>query len=269
MLWPDDSLSKKIFFFLLKRASVITVVGNNQKNALVRLGINPNSLFVIPNTFDVNIEDDIDIEEKFKNKKSINILHLSLLIESKGFPKYLDALEIIALQRKDLIIEAILCGPLSFTSYCNRFKNAKEKTTWIKEKLAKINSSESVTIKWIKGAMGKEKEKIFRDADIFVFPTEFPVEAQPLVLLEAMASGCALITSTAGEILSTVDDKCAVIMSEISPEILANNISLLCENDSLRKDMAKHGFERVKAKFSSEVYLANWLELLNYVQTAK
>ena len=154
------------------------------------------------------------IEKKHSDQNSpVHILHLSLLIESKGFPLYLEALEIIARRNLDRTIRAILCGPITFSPYCKQFTSVEDKRMWIERKVELINriSNGLLTVEWIPGATGKLKQKLFEDSHIFVFPSSFPVEAQPIVLLEALATGCSIITSAAGEIPTTLNPRLCCI----------------------------------------------------------
>ncbi|MHB8490723.1 MAG: glycosyltransferase family 4 protein, partial [Solirubrobacteraceae bacterium] len=54
------------------------------------------------------------------------------------------------------------------------------------------------------GLYGDEKWAAYRAADAFVFPTRYPLEGQPLVLLEAMAVGLAILTTRHGGIPDTI-----------------------------------------------------------------
>lgn len=47
---------------------------------------------------------------------------------------------------------------------------------------------------------GPAKDAFFRNIDVFVFPSLYPNEAQPLVIYEAQSYGCRVITTTAGYI---------------------------------------------------------------------
>lgn len=53
---------------------------------------------------------------------------------------------------------------------------------------------------------GKDKERFFQDIDIFLFPTRYRNEAQPLVVLESLAAGVPVIASARGCIGEAVGD---------------------------------------------------------------
>jgi glycosyltransferase involved in cell wall biosynthesis len=134
------------------------------------------------------------------------------------------------------------------------------KEEWIESKINSIceRKGSRVSVKWICGAHGEEKAELFRNAQIFVFPSTFPVEAQPLVLLEAMASGCALITSTVGEIPSTVDESVAILEENPTAEVLAQDIRKLLESPAERVRLGLGGVARMREKYSVSVHIDNW-----------
>lgn len=265
MKWQRHEKQTMLFYYILNSASFITVVGPNQKAKLLDWGLNSKNVLIVPNTCELKCIESPDIIKKqnLPLDQPINLLHLSLLIESKGFPEYLEALEILS--KKDLArpINAVLCGPMSFTQYCKKLKTIEEKSTWIKNKIEIINDSPKVNVKWIPGAQGVMKEELFSNAQIFVLPTYFPVEAQPLVLLEALSKGCAIITSTAGEIESTVNPDCALILEDLTAENIAKNILLLIENDSLRTQMALSGLTLINGPLSLNTYGLTWAKIFN------
>ena len=51
---------------------------------------------------------------------------------------------------------------------------------------------------------GEEKERLFRESDIFVFPTYYDIECFPLVLLEAMQYGLPCVNTDEGGIRDIV-----------------------------------------------------------------
>ena len=163
-------------------------------------------------------------------------------------------------------VNAVLCGPLCFTKFCNRFKNEADAGEWIKQKIENINSSKYVTANWIPGAFGEEKEKLFKEAHVFVFPSEYPVEAQPIVLIEAMSAGCALITSSAGEIKEEVKGSEAIIVEKVTVENIYREIVNLIQDDEKRLLMSRSSIIRA-SEFGLDVYHEKWGQIFSFISS--
>ena len=54
---------------------------------------------------------------------------------------------------------------------------------------------------------GEEKEDFFQKIDVFLIPTQYRNEAQPLVILEALSYGCGVITTNQGYISDIIGDE--------------------------------------------------------------
>jgi glycosyltransferase involved in cell wall biosynthesis len=113
------------------------------------------------------------------------------------------------------------------------------------------------------------KAKLFHDAQIFVFPSRYPVEAQPITLIEAMAAGCAIITSKVGEISSLVDETCAVMLEEVTAVAVASAIERLALSPELRRDLAIAARARFASLFCPERHYQDWHSLLCHVVDGK
>jgi len=249
--------------------TIITVLGDKQKSRLLHWGLPKEKIIIVPNTSDLDIIDDRTLYKKHTmpdKALTINILHLSSLIESKGFPEYLKALEILTHKNLNLKVKAILCGPLTLTSYCKRFNTLESKYSWIKQKLYNINCSDNIVAKWLPGTTGKNKERLFQQAHIFVFPSYYPVEAQPLVLLESMASGCAIITTDVGEISSILDNKSAFFLENTKPATICEAIEKLCLDSEQRRLFAERCKYLMEANFSINQYGNRWEYLFGQLQ---
>ncbi|MBX6322140.1 MAG: glycosyltransferase family 4 protein [Rhodospirillaceae bacterium] len=61
---------------------------------------------------------------------------------------------------------------------------------------------------------GAEKDAFFRDLDVFLFPSRYPNEAQPLVLFEAMAAGVPVIATGRGCIGDDVTGGAGLVSDE-------------------------------------------------------
>lgn len=268
MSWEEKSLEMRLFLALLRSSDRITVLGENQKNCLLSLGLTKGHVVVLPNACTLQADSEEEQLQKYASLKSepdrpLHLLHLSLLIESKGYPEFLESLELLSVRSLPRPIEAVICGPMAFSAYCQRFTTEQSKSTWIEEKIDTINRSQQVKVTWIQGASGEEKQALFRQAELFVFPSMFPVEAQPLVLIEAMASGTAILTSRAGEIPSTVDGTCATLLDKVSVEAIAEVLLQFLSNPKRLSEMGNAGIHRWQTCFTIERYTDNWEALLS------
>ncbi len=272
--WAPDSRNMRIFLRLLRASDRITVLGETQRAGLIALGIAAEQLVLMPNTADLALADPKGIQSRHQALADdplapIVILHLSLLIESKGYPAFLDACLALATapDRPARPLEIKLVGPMAFTGYCTRFTTPEAKSDWINARIAALNSLPDVTAKWIPGAEGTQKQTLFDDAHIFVFPSRFPVEAQPLVLLEAMASGCAIVASDQGEIAATVGNDTGYCLSDVGVPALVTALRSLIVDHDLRLHAASAGRARAETVFGSTAYGKNWDRMLTGLQT--
>jgi glycosyltransferase involved in cell wall biosynthesis len=193
--------------------------------------------------------------------RPVGCLYLSSLIDTKGFPEFLEALQILA-ALPGPPIEATLCGRLVASDFSRRFRGAAAAETWIEQRLTEANRSARVRVRWVRGAAGAEKAALFRDAEIFVLPTRYTVEAQPLALLEAMATGCAIITSRAGEIPTILDESCAVLLASPDTPALADALQTLVSEADTRARLAHAAHTRFSERYQPARHLDEWEELL-------
>lgn len=267
--WNEKDFIKKIFKWIILKSDKVTVVGPNQKLYLIEnFNISDSKIEVIPNTSDFSALSENKIMDKYKNLNQIQIMFLSLLIESKGFKLYLDALLFLVKYKEiKFSVKAFICGTISFSKYCKYFNNSEILVTnYINNIIEEIKTESKkknidFQLKWINGIRGEEKQTIFKDTNLFVLPTFFPTESQPLVLLEAMSSGCAVITTKVGEIEYLVGDN-NIFIEEQNVEILAEKIyNLMNDIDSMEK-MALNNFKRYEENFSKESYTDKWNKLI-------
>lgn len=108
----------------------------------------------------------------------------------------------------------------------------------------------------------EDKEEYFKHSDIFVFPTFYPNECFPLVLLEAMQQGLPCISTNEGGISGIIDDgKTGFIVEKRNPVQLAEKIEVLLKDKKLRKYMGAAG----KIKFDEEFTLSKFEEKMECI----
>ena len=261
--WPVNSLNARLFRRVVHSADAVTCVGTSHHQALIDLGVPAEKIEVVPNVCEYDGLTAAEVEAKQRcDEGPITCLFLSSLTDTKGYPEYLEALEMMSAEDGPPI-HAVLCGPIMIDAYRQRFNTAEDATKWIEDKLAVINQSERIQLEWIRGARGAEKQALFEQAQIFVLPTQYPVEAQPLAVIEAMAHGCAIVTTDVGELPATVNSGCAVVLSDPTTEAVKQAMGALIQNDAFRLRLAKAGLSRFKLEFNREQYVDRWGELLD------
>jgi glycosyltransferase involved in cell wall biosynthesis len=83
---------------------------------------------------------------------------------------------------------------------------------------------------------GADKERELTWADALVLPTWYPLEGQPLVLLEAMAAGLAIVTTRHAGIPDTVrDGREALLVDPGDPDAIARALTDLGDDPVLRR----------------------------------
>jgi len=77
-----------------------------------------------------------------------------------------------------------------------------------------LNEPAIAPIEWVGPVSGKGKVEYLRSLDVFLFPTRYRNEAQPLVLLEALAQGVPVIANDRGCIGGLVDAEVGHLASD-------------------------------------------------------
>ena len=97
---------------------------------------------------------------------------------------------------------------------------------------------------------GHDKLLFFKNADIFVFPTNYPNECFPLVLLEAMEYALPCISTNEGGINDIIDSKTGFVINKNDTNALADKIEWLFINNTERISKGLAGRQRFKEEFT-------------------
>jgi glycosyltransferase involved in cell wall biosynthesis len=261
--WKQPSFEARLLCQMTRSARYITVLGPNQKERLAELGIPAKKIVQMDNTClipPVTEQECVD-KQATPAHQALSILFLSSLAETKGYPEFVEAISNLA-SSASFPIEATLCGKIALMDAGGRFPTHAAARDWLEKQIAQVNRSSQVRLRWINGATGVAKEKLFREAHIFVLPSRYRVEAQPIVILEALASGCAVIATQIGEIPTTLNDQTALLLGEATPEAITMAIGELLGNPDKRRDLALNGLKLFKERFAYEKHLDHWEKLL-------
>lgn len=166
-----------------------------------------------------------EIETKDKEHHPIcRILFLSNLIISKGLLDLLDACKILS--DRNLAFKCDIVGA----------ETDEMSQTRLEQEIR--NRGVASNVEYLGKKFGEEKNECFENSDIFVFPTYYPNECFPIVLLEAMQHGLPCVSTDEGAIPDIIDDgKTGIVVQRHNPNSIANAIQPLIESESLRKVM--------------------------------
>lgn len=210
------------------------------------------SVYILPNAIGNFISDSEfkKIINQRKKRKEANILFLSNMDRSKGWPKLLEACKI--LNEKNLEFKCDFAGE------------------WVDEKDRKIfydflnRNALGSKISYLGKRTGGEKEFILRNSDILVFPTEYRFETFGRVVIEAMAAGLPVIANSIAAIPSIIDDrKTGFLLKENSPSEIAKYLGILIKNNAMRIKLGKEGRKKFLKEYNLGKYERNFLRIIN------
>ncbi len=205
------------WWFLVKKANAL-VCPSGYLKALITEKYPDAPVQVIPNGLALDILPVQDIAQKTRQ-----ILLCSRLLPRKGFQYLIKAVSDIEL---DWQVNIVGDGPYR----------------QILQQLACESKTPIRFWGWL-DRNDSQFKKLYRTSSIFVFPSE--AENFPTVLLEALASGMAIITSSAGGCPEVVGGA-AVLVEPANTEQLKEKLLALVQNEQLRNSLSAAAIERAK-----------------------
>lgn len=243
--WFDNALYKRFF----RRLKVVLL--SERLYADVSKYVERNDIFICPNGIPKK-----EYEYQERSNTIPHILFLSNLIESKGVFILLDALKI--LQGKAYSFVCDFVGGETKEINSQRFA----------EEVSKRGLNQQVVYHGRK--YGKDKDKMFEESDIFVFPTYYDNETFGLVNLEAMAHFLPVISTKEGGIPDVVKNgENGLIAESKDPLTLADCIEKLIKNPELRKCMGEDGYLKYKNQFTLDVFEKRICDIFEHLMQDK
>lgn len=109
---------------------------------------------------------------------------------------------------------------------------------------------------------GNDKWSLYKECDIFCFPTFYENEAFPVVLLEALSFSLPMVVTNWRGCPDIVTDKNGYIIETESPESLAHTLITLINDDSKLQEFADANRKRFLQFYSTNCYYKNLDEML-------
>jgi len=213
------TILKPAWRLITSRASRI-VCPSNLLESRVKLAYPDARTTVIPNGLDPDRFDS-------KTPKTRRVLVVSRLVESKGIQYLLRALQGF---RADY--EVVIVGEGPYGDELRKFANE--------------HSLRVAFTGWLDND-SPELKRLFETSRIFVFPSL--AENFPITLLEAMAAGCAIITTHSTGCAEVVGDV-ALLVPSSDPTAIRTALDRLAENQELTETLGAAARARLEQSFS-------------------
>ena len=225
--------------FIARYADGIRVVSQGIKEKLVKKGIAPEKIAVIPTPVDLEKfkafepEKVKQIKDDYFNKKII--LYAGRLVKVKNLPLLLKAVAMIRNSKHNIILLIIGEGG----------EKAK-----LKRMVRRLEIEDAVV--FISSAPQKDLVNYYHAADVFVLPSFS--ESLGKVLIEAGAAGCPVVsTETTGARDVVVEGRTGYLVPIGDENAMVEKIlKVLRMEESERKEMAKNAQRILEEKFSQE-----------------
>ena len=178
------------------------------------------------------------MQSKKEEGNVVEILFLSNLIESKGIFALLEICKL--LQHRKLIFHCTIVGGIGDVDEHQ-----------LRSKLQEMDLINQVNYEGKK--LGKEKEEVFANTDIFIHPTLN--DCFPLVILEAMQYSLPVVSTIEGGIPDIVEDGVTgYLVPKKDVETMAEKLEMLINNLELRHRLGKAGRQKYEREFTLEIF---------------
>jgi len=151
-----------------------------------------------------------------------------------------------------------------FYELLKKYKNIKliiagegEEKERIQHQVERFNISDKVDLKGYIPV-----EDVICESDIVILPSY--TESFPLVLLEAMAAGKAIISTLVGGVPEIIEDgKNGFLIEPINKKQLYDKLEILIIDKELREKMGQNGYALYKEKYTAEIFVKKTISVID------
>jgi glycosyltransferase involved in cell wall biosynthesis len=249
-LFPlKNILLKRLQSFVMKNTDCVTVNSIATRNELLRrFPAYSSKVKIIPMGVDNNIFKKRKIKKPKAYTKNKILLFVGRLSDQKGLQYLIDSMQDIVKYDSKIKLLVIGEGPYE------RILRARAQSNNVKEHVEFLGSMPNPNI-----------SEYYNFADIFILPslsTKTGTEALGLSLLEAMASGCAVIGTKVGGIPFVIKNgHNGLLVRQKDSKELANAIIALLKDKKKSQKLGNNAAEFVKKNYSWENISKNFIKL--------
>lgn len=255
----SPKLFKLLIRFNLKNTDRIIVLGELLKDQFYCVGdFIHEKLVVVPNGLTLGVSEPIRRVKSIKNIRSKEILYLSNMMPTKGYKDLIKAIELLKNKGFD-DIHLNLCGGFydAKTEENNEIKSEKDLLIYLK------NLGLENLITYHGEVLGDYKKEQLERAHLFILPTYYPWEGQPLSIIEAMAFATPVISTYHKGIPELIENaQSGYFVKARSPEQIASAIIKIFSNFDDYENMSRQSRVIYEKKFKQDVHLEKLIKII-------
>lgn len=194
----------------------------------------------------------------------LRVLFLSNLIVAKGYFELLRALRVLIQDRGWKRLQAHYCGLfLSDPDGGTELEDPRRARQLFETYIEEHGLGGNVTYH---GAVsGEEKKEMLSGSHVFVLPTRYSSEGQPVSIIEALAFGLPCISTDYRAIPDLVEDRVnGVLLSSTEPEAIADAIEWTLADQQRYRALSDAAVNRFRSCFTKEAHLDRLLHELGW-----
>ena len=201
--------------------------------------LDKNKIYVLPNFAEEYLTENVS-----KDYKELRFVYLSNLMQEKGILEFLQALHI--LDKKDIAYSARIAGSVT-----------KEMWMLVKPLLLGLKKVDYQGL-----VLGAEKKELLQWGTVFVLPTYYAMEGQPISILEAMATGNLILTTTQGGISDVIKDgEQGFIVEKQNVDDLVMKMEHLASHPQIIEEISSRNQIYFKENFTMSIFSKKLLKI--------
>lgn len=236
--------------YFLNRVGAIVVEGQPQADMFLK-AVNHERVYVVPNFAEPFLfTDGESVRRKFASNAPLKILFLSNMLPGKGYRELMTAFENLP----DSISEQY---QLTFAGKTI----SSDDEEWL---IGKADSVEN--IRYVGPVYGEEKKRLFNESHVFCLPTYYAYEGQPFSIIEAYASGCAVISTNHSGIKYIFQDAVnGYLVEKRSPESLIRVLARIPAEKERLLNIALNNLRQATELYTADQYINRMKDVFNTV----